>query len=465
MSALDDLFKRIGNSEFVQGFQDRYGEGKEDYRLARYQHNAAIGRDAEGARFTHTLATNPTILTAKEVGRRLIGRKPDAYEKMREEMGMGLSKSPLKATGQVLGTIGNDLTQDTSRSIWWLLNAPQALANVGTEALLAYANPELFKHRVVQPQEIDSYGRPRKDATGGPVLEKPIRAYQYDDKGNLRYTKAEKMQHPAILRDEKERRGKEHIRAVKAGLISPTGRLKKGVQVQYNKKAKGPVYTKRQFNPGDVASLMIPTGIAINGGIGLLNPLGGMGGYSAVLPSQDDPTKTSNVIGEVAAKYILGRTGNLLPYEEFSKYRPDVSIGDYNRYKAFKYDKEADFNPFDDGQITLPTGVAKFTADGIHGPEVQFLGRSLPVTTALIPYLGALVGGVAGVYQPGKKEGPNRIPTGDPIARKPIRRGLTGGLTGLTAGVGIGLIAEEMRRRANSNNVQLEGGNAEPYLR
>ena len=46
-------------------------------------------------------------------------------------------------------------------------------------------------------------------------------------------------------------------------------------------------------------------------------------------------------------KYFLGRTGNLLPYEEFSKYRPDVDVGEYNRYKAFKYDKDMDFDPRD----------------------------------------------------------------------------------------------------------------------
>ena len=39
-------------------------------------------------------------------------------------------------------------------------------------------------------------------------------------------------------------------------------------------------YRKRQYNPGDVASLLIPTGMAINAGIGLLNPLGGSGGYT-----------------------------------------------------------------------------------------------------------------------------------------------------------------------------------------
>ena len=49
--------------------------------------------------------------------------------------------------------------------------------------------------------------------------------------------------------------------------------------------------------------------------------------------------------------------------------------------------------------------------------------------------------------------------------KRPIRRGLIGGMAGLGVGTAAGLIAEEMRRRASSNNVQLEGGNAEGYLR
>ena len=60
------------------------------------------------------------------------------------------------------------------------------------------------------------------------------------------------------------------------------------------------------------------------------------------------------------------------------------------------------------------------------------LGRSLPVTTTVIPYLGALAGGVAGVR-----------------TKRPIARGLQGGLAGLAAGGVTGIIAEEMRRRAN----------------
>ena len=62
--------------------------------------------------------------------------------------------------------------------------------------------------------------------------------------------------------------------AVDAGLISKEGIKRKGVG------SKDGRFTKRRFDPGDVAALAIPTGIAINAGIGLLNPLGGSGGYS-----------------------------------------------------------------------------------------------------------------------------------------------------------------------------------------
>ena len=215
--------------------------------------------------------------------------------------------------------------------------------------------------------------------------------------------------------------------ALAQNLISKEGTKRKGVG------QKNGVFTKRRFNPGDVAALGIPSGIAINAGIGLLNPFGGSGGYSAVIPSDEDPSKTENVIGEVAAKYILGKTGNLLPYDEFSQARPDVSRGEYNAYKAFKYDKEGDYNIFDDGKVTLPTGVIKATTDGIHGPEVQFLGRSLPLTTTLIPYLGAVAGGVAGVR-----------------TKRPIKGGIIGGMAGLGIGTAAGLVTEELRRRANA---------------
>ena len=68
----------------------------------------------------------------------------------------------------------------------------------------------------------------------------------------------------------------------------------------------------------------MPTGVAINSGLGLLTPFGGAEGYKAALPAKKIRLRR-RTLGEVALKYFMGRTGNLLPYDEFVKVRPDVS--------------------------------------------------------------------------------------------------------------------------------------------
>ena len=409
---------------FQTGFRGRYGEGREDNRLAYYLGRQAEGKDAEGSRIGTTLGTNPTFTMLRD----LTGTSRPQHRQAREQRGMGLDKTDkAKMWGQVAGTVANDFTQDHTRSLWWLLNAPQATANVVSELAFAKNNPDLFRHKTKNFKDFET-------EQNGQLKQRGIPRVQFDSKGGLRtegFTEAQQQVNQRA-----------YDLAIQEGYIDETGGLKKGVGIDDQGR-----YSKRQYDPGDVASLMIPTGIAVNAGIGLLNPLGGSGGYEAVMPSEEDPTKTSNVIGEVAAKYILGRTGNLAPYEEFVKHRPDVDIGEYNRYKAFKYDKELDYD-ISDGDVNLiPGGVLKATTDGIHGTEVQFLGRSLPVTTTLIPYLGALAGGVAGVR-----------------SKRPIKHGLLGGMAGLATGGAVGLIAEEARRRASSNQNQMQGGNAEQYL-
>ena len=433
MSALDDFLDR----PFFQGFRDRYGEGREDYRLSYYAGRLGEDKEPEGTRLGGSLGTNPTFTTTRD----LLGISRPSHKRAREDAGMGLSEDRETRYGQIFGTLANDVTQDHTRSLWWLLNASQAVGNVVAEAALSKANPDLYKYHTkkfadFEETQMDELGKTVRRQRGIPKVE---------------FIDDEVTKQKVLKPGQKNERAYEL--ALREGFINKDGVRQKGVSLdQYGR------YQRRKYDPGDVASLLIPTGVAINAGLGLLNPLGGSGGYTAALPSQDDLTKTSNVIGEVGMKYFLGRTGNLLPYEEFSKYRPDVGIDEYNRYKAFKYDKELDFDPRDGNLNLLPGGALKYTNEGIHGPEVQFLGRSLPATTTLVPYLGALAGGVLGVR--------NESPDKDGVKRRrPIKRGLMGGLAGLGIGTATGLIAEEMRRRASSNNVQLEGGNAEPYLR
>ena len=191
----------------------------------------------------------------------------------------------------------------------------------------------------------------------------------------------------------------------------------------------------RKYAPGAIQAIVAPAGFALNTGLGLMTPFGGAEGYKAALPSEEDPNKTSNVLGEVALKYFMGRTGDLLPYNEFVKVRPDVSKDEYMRYKAFKFDKNEDWNPADDGQTSMLAGALRTTDEGIHGPEVQFLGRSVPLTTGLTPFLAATAGGAMGARYGGTK---------------PVRRGVYGGLGGLIVGTGLGNLFEGERRRRNA---------------
>jgi hypothetical protein len=143
----------------------------------------------------------------------------------------------------------------------------------------------------------------------------------------------------------------------------------------------------------------------------------------------------------VAAKYVLGRTGNLLAWDDFKKVRPDVSQDEYRRYKAFKFDKETDLNPLD-GDFTAPQGILKYTSEGIHGPELQFLGRSMPLSTGIMPTAAAVAGTAAGL----------RMTQG----RGRVRGGLLGGALATGASMLAGNLIENERRTRNQKQNELE---------
>lgn len=373
------------------GASEAFGLGKEDFREALKRGYAAEGRETDASKIDQMMGSNRTITMARE----LMGMANPAQVQARNEMGIGLSPDRATREGQVLGTLASDVVQDRGRSIWWLLNAPQAAANVTQEAVLGKVAPGLYAADI------------QTDVSGNPITS--------------------------------ERAAKN------AGLLGPTNKPLAGVTTTYEdigerrngKPIKSKVYRKRKYAPGMVEALAIPAGLAVNAGVGLLNPFGGAEGYKAVIPSDEDPSKTDNAVAEVAAKYLLGRTGGLLPWDEFKQVRPDVSKDEYMRYKAFKFDNEGDANPFDDGQVVLPTGVIKATTEGIHGPEIQFLGKSLPIATAVMPTAAAILGTAYG-------------------ARGGPRRGLAAGLGSALGAMGIGNAIEEERRRRNGLENQID---------
>ena len=129
---------------------------------------------------------------------------------------------------------------------------------------------------------------------------------------------------------------------------------------------------------------------AVPAWIGMSMAVGGFGrqpGYTAAVPSEADATQTADPLAEVGARYVLGRTGSLLPYDEFVKERPDVSRREYEEYKAYLFGNK------------LPL---KATMEGIQGPEVTFLGKSIPVLTGLLPAVAAVAGAGYGVRKAGQ---------------------------------------------------------------
>lgn len=111
-------------------------------------------------------------------------------------------------------------------------------------------------------------------------------------------------------------------------------------------------------------------------------------GFKAAVPSEADPTQTADPLAELGSRYFLGRTGALLPYEEFVKERPDVSKSEYDAYKSYLFGN------------AMPI---KATAEGIHGPEVTFLGKSIPVATGVLPAVAAVIGGRIGARKAGAR--------------------------------------------------------------
>jgi hypothetical protein len=91
---------------------------------------------------------------------------------------------------------------------------------------------------------------------------------------------------------------------------------------------------------GNAALRLAATAPAVAAMSTAIGNIGRPAGYKAILPSEEDPRKTDSPVGELLSRYFLGRTGRLLPYDEFAKERPDVDKGEYMRYKAYQFNKD-----------------------------------------------------------------------------------------------------------------------------
>jgi hypothetical protein len=143
---------------------------------------------------------------------------------------------------------------------------------------------------------------------------------------------------------------------------------------------KGPLIRNRTYRLATAVPAMIATSMAVGN-------FGRQPGFKAAVPSEADPTVSADPLGEAASRFFLGRSGSLLPYDEFVKERPDVSRGEYEAYKAYLFGN------------AMPI---KATMEGINGPEVTFLGKSIPIATGVLPAVAAALGAGMGARRAGQ---------------------------------------------------------------
>lgn len=105
-------------------------------------------------------------------------------------------------------------------------------------------------------------------------------------------------------------------------------------------------------------------------------------GEKAVYPKskEEDPTgrEVGNPVAEVIGRSVFFQRGQILPYGEFKKERPDVLPSTYRDYMAYQYAKPeagslVTIDP-ERGSFTAFGGAVKGSAKGLNDPEVRVKG-------------------------------------------------------------------------------------------
>ncbi len=360
-------------SQMAIAARDAFNPGAEDFLATKRDIRLQQGKSPEGPKSDTVWSRVPLIDAYRDLvtdvtlpgGRTLPGAFGADEVQKRKAHGIDLMKGNAAQTlGSAVGRTSSDFINNGVRSMWWLLNAPQAVVDVASEAVAGRANREGL------------YGLDYE------LRDEAIRRGWVKDEGGGIYEPAHTSVNPVNFNFSKPTSQDPELQRRVSQLQKRSGDLRTKDQRLYSRRRTG----------NNLSTLLaLPSAILINQGLGLVSPYGGNEGRKAVFPDEEDPTKTSNVLAEVAAKYILGRQGDILPWSEYKKVRPDVSKDDYMRYKAYRFDKREDWNP-SGGDLNILTGILKGDDDGIDGPEIMFLGRSMPVATTLMPTAAAMGG-------------------------------------------------------------------------
>ena len=109
-----------------------YGVGYEDQRAAMRMAREKKKQNPEGPKMKQMLGAYRTPQVIRSA---LFNSEDPDYAEARSRMNIPIMRgNAQERIGSILGALGADLTQDGFRRFYWLLNAPQATAEIATEA-------------------------------------------------------------------------------------------------------------------------------------------------------------------------------------------------------------------------------------------------------------------------------------------------------------------------------------------
>jgi len=118
-------------------------------------------------------------------------------------------------------------------------------------------------------------------------------------------------------------------------------------------------------------------------------------GYSAILPTPEDPTQSKAPLLEMPLGWLVGSRHKLLPYDKFVKERPDISPEEYQRQKDYQAWGEPNFFGLENANpvatAALGSGLGVLRTEHKHHPD------------RVAKNLG--IGAVVGAATPGLVEG------------------------------------------------------------
>ena len=116
---------------FFDAAKEAYGEGREEWSKAYREGRKASGQSENAPRMSEMAGAYPTGIRTKEaiddalvnMGLKNLSKKERDARMIREDLGIGARQGIVPRSGQMLGTVAADVTQDNTRNFYWLLNA------------------------------------------------------------------------------------------------------------------------------------------------------------------------------------------------------------------------------------------------------------------------------------------------------------------------------------------------------